>query len=238
MKITNLPLKYLSIVVLMTFTLATCGVIYAKSDNSSSGNGKGNSEEAKEKENQGKGSESKENKEGNKENNEGKGSQGEINKTSENKGKGKIHLIGSKEDEISTKSGKLTKLEKVMIKEATVSAQGKRRAVHGIITSIDGSLITLVHQIHRDRSYQVETNSSTVIKSKDATASASLAVEIRIVAVGDLNTSGVIVAKRIHIIPGKAIGIFKKNPLASSSALPSPSTTAAPSASPEPSPSP
>lgn len=234
MRKVNLPLKYLIIAVLFTFTLATCGVIYAKSENASpKSSGKGNSEEVKEKENQGKGSE---NKEGNKQNNEGKGSQGEINKASENKGKGKIQLIESKKDEISTKSGKLTKLEKVVIKEATASAQGKRRAVHGIVTSIEGSLITLVHQIHRDRVYQVQTNANTLIKSKDATASASLVIGVRIVAVGDLGSDGVIIAKRIHIIPGKATGIFRKNPLASSSALPSPSTTASPSASPEVSP--
>lgn len=123
--------------------------------------------------------------------------------------------------ELPPRGGKRVKLLKVSVSESTVSAQSKRRAVQGIISSIDGSVITLVHQIQRDRTYQLLFFGATIIQTKSeksASSSASLVPGIRIVAVGDLNSSGQIVAKRIKIIPGKATGIFKKNPLSTQSA--------------------
>lgn len=151
----------------------------------------------------------------------------------------------------ATDSGKL-KVKKIFVKEATVAAQLKRRAVQGVITSISGNVISLVHQIQRERTYTVVVNEQTVIKSKseEATGSASLAslaVGQRIVAVGEPSDSG-IVAKLIHVIPGKSFGIFKKQSLstpsaslmatpaasATASALPSVAPTPASSASPSP----
>jgi len=122
---------------------------------------------------------------------------------------------------ISSDSGTATvggRPVKVFVKDATASAQSKRRAVQGLIQSISGNTITVVHQIHRDRVYTVFFNESTLIKMKDATATGSgqLQPGQRIVAVGDLVPGGIL-AKRIHVIPGKATGIFKKQPFATPS---------------------
>lgn len=130
----------------------------------------------------------------------------------------------------ATDSGKL-KVIKIFVKEATVAAQLKRRAVQGVITKISGNVLSLTHQIQRDRTYTVVVTEQTVIKlkSEEATGSANLAslvVGQRIVAVGEPSDSG-IVAKLIHVIPGKAIGIFKKLPLST----PSASLVATPAAS-------
>ncbi|MBI4137321.1 hypothetical protein HY469_04630 [Candidatus Roizmanbacteria bacterium] len=133
-----------------------------------------------------------------------------------------IAIVGE-EGEMATEAGKF-KVKKVFVQEASASAQMKRRAVQGVLTDITGSVLTVVHQIHRDRIYTVFYDDSTVIKSKEASGSAtpqSFSVGQRIVAVGDLDASGSILAKRIHIIPGLATGIFKKQPLAT----PSPTLT-------------
>lgn len=159
-----------------------------------------------------------------------------------------IALISTDSGNISTDGGKL-KIKKVFVKEASESAQTKRRAVQGVITEINGNVITLAHQIHRERTYTVIVNSETYIQSKSSVSSTSatlsasdsavsslsgLQVGQRIVAVGDLDQTGGIIAKRIHIIPGKATGIFKKNPLSTPSAslIATPSAIATSSASP------
>lgn len=150
---------------------------------------------------------------------------------------------------ISTESGtptdglKIKKVLKIYVRQATDSAQtkqSKRHALQGLITNISGEIITLAHQIHRERVYTLLVDAQTVIKIKGTeTASlADLAVGQRIAAVGDLNEEGIIVAKRIHVIPGKATGLFEKYPVATPSATITPTST--PSATPteEPSPTP
>lgn len=129
---------------------------------------------------------------------------------------------------IASDSGLVDKKEikalKVYVRQATDSAQigqKKRHAIQGVINAINGQLITLVHQIQRERVSNIMVNAATVIKMKGKlTASLSdLVVGQRIVAVGDLDESNLLVAKLIHIIPGKAVGIFKKQPLATPSAI-------------------
>lgn len=145
---------------------------------------------------------------------------------SENKGHGKVggmFISSEGKDKTATGEGKLKKLDKVVVKEATEAAQSKRRAVQGIISSLTDSQLVIVHQIHRDRSFTVLLGSETLIKSKskEGSGSATLKVGLRVVVVGDLDENGRLIARMIHIIPGKAGGIFKRNPVASSSALPS-----------------
>ncbi|KKS83768.1 MAG: hypothetical protein UV59_C0032G0016 [Candidatus Gottesmanbacteria bacterium GW2011_GWA1_43_11] len=153
-----------------------------------------------------------------------------------------IALISS-DSAVATRGAKL-KVKKIFVKEASSSAQLKRRAVMGVITNIQGNTLTLTHQIQRDRTYIVIVSEQTIIHQKASEASgsatlASLSVGMRIAAVGDLNEGGGIIAKRIHIIPGKATGVFNKNPLATPSAslIASPSAIATPSALPSISPS-
>jgi len=122
----------------------------------------------------------------------------------------------------ASEAAKGKKQNKLKVKIATVSAQLKRRAVQGVITNIAGDLLTISHQIQQDRVYLVLVTNETFIKIKQtvATGSASisnLAVGQRIVAVGDLGANGEIIAKKIHVIPGKAIGVIKKQPIATSS---------------------
>ncbi len=110
---------------------------------------------------------------------------------------------------IASGSGEAKKAVKVYVKDGTASGKLKRRAVQGVITGISGDVITLSHQIKRDREFKVLTDAQTVVKSKKtASESAALTVGLRIVAVGT-PTEGGILAKLIHIIPGKAKGVFK-----------------------------
>ncbi len=164
-----------------------------------------------------------------------------IRQTGKEKKLGTIKLkdiiAAVKKDKDATEGGNI-KVKKIFVKEASNSAQLKRRAVMGIITEINGDALTVAHQIHRDRLYTVIINEQTVIKFKsdtnsdsdEATESAdtnnnTLAIGQRIAAVGDLNEGGGIIAKMIHIIPGKATGVFKKNPIATPSATIIPTAT-------------
>ena len=145
-----------------------------------------------------------------------------------------IAVISTDSGEIATDGARL-KVKKIFVKEASQSALLKRRAVQGIINAINGTTITLVHQTQRERTFTVIYSDITSIKSKTIEASGSattslLTIGQRIAAVGDLGQNGEILAKRIHIIPGGAGGIFKKQPLATP-ATPSVSLMATPSAS-------
>lgn len=137
----------------------------------------------------------------------------------------------------STGSGKQAPglLKKVTLTPlASPSAQLKKRhAVQGLISDIAGNTITLVHQIQRTRTATVLTDENTLItgKTADASGSASLTVGMRIAAVGEPTEDGIL-AKRIHIIPGKATGIFDKQPAASPSSQLTPTPTATESATP------
>jgi hypothetical protein len=140
-----------------------------------------------------------------------------------------------------TSSAKLTKktqVAKMVAKEASGGALLKRHAVSGVITSVDEDSITLAHQIQRDRIYMVYFNVNTVVSMKgtQASGSADLKVGMRVAAAGIPNESGLL-ASRIHVIPGKATGVFTKNPVATASGSPKPSTSASASAKPSGSPS-
>lgn len=150
------------------------------------------------------------------------------------KSKDKAAIIAS-DSGAATGGAHLKKATKIFVQEATLSAQAKRRAIQGLITNIEGGVITVTHQIQRERIYTLLTSEQTVIKLKGVTDAtlADLQVGQRIAAVGDLNEAGGLVAKRIHVIPGKATGIFKKQPLATPSATATPATSSAtPSATP------
>jgi hypothetical protein len=218
--------------------------VFAKSDNANSEKGQGNVvvgnvEDVKKdkitvEENKGQGKKVEANLDG----------QEEIIKQGINKGKGSVLNNIKKQDKVAiitedaTKSGKVGKVVKIFVKDATTSAQSKRRAVAGVITEINGTTLTIVHQIHRERVSSVSGGEATVIKMKgvENPTFANLQVGQRVAAVGDLNSDGGILAKRIHVIPGKAVGIFNRLPVASSSAIPSASASASPvtSATPEP----
>ncbi|HJZ05654.1 hypothetical protein A2634_05285 [Candidatus Amesbacteria bacterium RIFCSPHIGHO2_01_FULL_48_32] len=149
----------------------------------------------------------------------------------------------------ATKSGNL-KVHKIQVKQATSSAQLKRKAVMGVIEEINGNTITLAHQKKTNSKYTIILTPDTIIKFKSqATSSASLAVGQRIAAVGEPGASGII-ARLIHIIPGKATGVFNKPtsipPTTTPPATPSatvaptaiPTTTPTPTPTPSPTPSP
>lgn len=216
-------IKLFCLVVILALFVVGQNQLFAKSDNSSEGSSNRGKSDIKGQDSAGNRGKSEQSAGADRDN--GK-SQGKITKASREEEK-KI------ENEEASKSGKVKvkKLEKIEVREATQSAQGKRHAIQGLVTAIDGSVITLVHQIQRGRVYKVLYSSSTLIKSKESSGSASLQVGLRIIVVGDLDGQGVLVAKRIFIIPGKATGIFKRLPISTSSATPSASSSASPSAS-------
>lgn len=124
------------------------------------------------------------------------------------------------------------KVKKLDVTEATAGAKLSRRAVSGVITAIEGDTMTVSHLIHRERTWTVLVNAQTVITGKDvATGSATLTLGMRIAAVGQPTDLGLL-AERIHIIPGKAIGVWRRLPVATSSAQVSPTPIASPSATP------
>lgn len=155
-------------------------------------------------------------------------------KVSQIKIKDKVALISTDSGSAATDGAKIKKAVKIFVKPASPSAELKRRAVQGIIDGINGVTITLVHQIQRDRTFTVIVDSQTAIKIKGITDSTldSLQVGQRIVAMGDTDGAGAILAKRIHVIPGKATGIFKRFPIATPSATLTlfPTITSTPSA--------
>lgn len=154
--------------------------------------------------------------------------------------KDKIAIISTESAAWATRGGERRKALKVFVKPATSSGELKRRAVQGIITNISGLTITLAHQIQRDRVYTVVVNEQTVIKIKgvEKATMADLKVGQRMAAVGNLTGTGGILAKRIHVIPGKATGIFERYPIATPSATPIATPTAIPITTPTVVPSP
>lgn len=141
-------------------------------------------------------------------------------------GTGKMMDILSEESTTGASLNKSLKLKKMDVEQASIGAELKRHALEGVITQISGGVITLAHQIQRDRTYTIYYNNNTVISMKDNKASGSasltgtaLSVGMRIAVVGIPADSG-LMATRIHVIPGKAIGIFKRNPVSSTSATP------------------
>ncbi|MDP3998733.1 MAG: DUF5666 domain-containing protein [bacterium] len=156
------------------------------------------------------------------------------------KPKDTIAIISSSSGEFATSGSKLKKAVKIFVQQtsATESAKSKRRAIQGVITSIAGNLLTLSHQIQRERTSSVAVNDQTVIKIKgleDATL-ANLEVGQRVAVMGDLDEGGVLLARRVHVIPGKATGIFRRLPVSTPSATltvtPTATETATPSATP------
>lgn len=128
------------------------------------------------------------------------------------KPKDKVAIITSEETPATDAAG-LTNRFKVYVRQQSQVRETKRRAVHGIIANISGDLITLVHQTQRDRVESLFVVEDTIIKIKELEAGtlSDLAVGLRIAAVGDVNSEGVLEAKRIHVIPGLATGIQTTN---------------------------
>lgn len=146
------------------------------------------------------------------------------------KPKDKVAIITSEETEATNAAG-LTNRFKVYVKQQNQARETKRRAVHGIITTISGNSMVLAHQTQRDRTSSILVTPDTEIKIKGIAAGtlSDLVQGQRIAAVGDLNSEGVLEAMRIHVIPGLATGIFNNKPLTSETILfPSPTATGSP----------
>ncbi|MFC1711338.1 DUF5666 domain-containing protein [Patescibacteria group bacterium] len=161
------------------------------------------------------------------------------------KNKNKLKFLKPKDkaaiitDEEASGSPKLKRALKVFHREATASAQLNRRALQGVITSLSASSITIAHQTQRDRVTTILINNDTAYKLKgveDASLT-DLTLGQRIVVIGDRDEAGVLTARRVHVIPGKAIGIFKRLPVATESAELESSPEATPASSPESTPS-
>lgn len=154
------------------------------------------------------------------------------------KPKDTVAIIGSPSGEVATRGGKLKRAVKIFVHQisSTESAKSKRRATQGVITNIAGNLITLAHQIQRERTSSVMVGEQTVVKIKglEGATVANLAVGQRVAVMGDLGENGVLLARRVHVIPGKATGIFKRLPVGTPSATltVTPTVSVTPSATP------
>jgi len=119
--------------------------------------------------------------------------------------------------ENGTATGAARKAIKVYVRTASESATlaSKRQAIHGIVTGISGPVVTIAHQIQRDRIYTFSVFDTTVIKIKgiEAASLAQVPVGSRVSAVMDRDAGGGWVAKWLHVIPGKATGIFNRFPV-------------------------
>lgn len=150
------------------------------------------------------------------------------------KPKDRVAVVSSSSANASDE-GKPKKAIKIFVAQSSSSsAQSKRRAIQGLITGINGAVITIVHQVQQDRFFNLLTNAQTLVKIKgvlNATLS-DLRPGMRVAAVGDLNEQGVLVAKRIHVIPGKAKGLTGLIPSSTPSATLSPTPQATISATP------
>lgn len=115
----------------------------------------------------------------------------------------------------STQSGAPGKLKHFKVQEASQAAVMKRHAVSGVITQLGAGTLTIAHQIQTDRTTVILFNANTIItgKSDAASGSGQLQTGVRITAVGIPSAEGLL-ATRIHIIPGRAIGVFNKFPVA------------------------
>lgn len=139
----------------------------------------------------------------------------------------------------STESATTKKATKIFVKQATVKAT-KRQAISGVITNIAEAEITLTHQIQTERVNTILFDKNTEVKIKGVTTATTANLEAgqRVVVVGDRDEDNNLVARVIHVIPGKATGIVtKKSPLPSLSPSPSGSPSPVSSASPVVSPS-
>lgn len=143
-----------------------------------------------------------------------------------------------KNDKIATFSSEATgSADLILVKSASPSAslQKKRRAVYGLVRSIDGNNIVVSHPIKDNPRYTIQVTGNTFIKIKGLVSAtiADINLNDRLTAVGNWD-GDVLVVKRIHVIPGRAIGLFEK--IATESATPSATASATPSGTPSASP--
>ncbi len=106
------------------------------------------------------------------------------------------------------------RFQNMQAEPATDTAEMRRRAVSGVVTSLEEGMLVLSHQIHRERVNTIYLNGSTIISSKAGVGLtiAEISVGMRLAVVGISSDDGLL-ASRIHVIPGSATGVFEKNPV-------------------------
>ncbi len=145
----------------------------------------------------------------------GKGGKKKINLSNLKVGD-RIAAVGIANDEDSGLAKFVVKLTK---------PENKRHSFFGKVKSISGNTLTLVHQIHADRpavTVNVTTNTKTKVKGKESGSLSDVSVDDRVAVSGTVDDKGVITAKKLFVIPGKAIG--QKTKEATKSATTSSST--------------
>ena len=124
----------------------------------------------------------------------------------------------------------------LLFKPATASAQPetRRRAVYGLVRQKNGSQIVVSHPLKDSSRFTIEAALAKIkVKGIDAASAFDINVGDRVAAVG-VWSGDVLIAKIVHVIPGKATGLLEKVATGSASptATPSATPTATPSASP------
>ncbi|MDH7476511.1 MAG: hypothetical protein QHH09_03510 [Microgenomates group bacterium] len=129
--------------------------------------------------------------------------------------KDKIAVVSSDSALFKENQNQIRKVIRIYLQPASASAQMKRLAIQGVITNINGSIITLAHQIQRSRIYTINTNDQTQIVIKDVNNPTinNLSAGQRIIVIADKTQTEIFLAKRIHVVPGQATGIFERLPV-------------------------
>ena len=113
-------------------------------------------------------------------------------------------------------------------KHATDSAkpETRRRAVYGLVREIKGNILVISHPLKDDPRYKVAVVDSTLIKKKGVAnpTIADIKVGDRVSAVGNW-TADLLMAKKVHVIPGHAFGLLQKVATGSASPTATPSAT-------------
>ncbi|HOZ03544.1 MAG TPA: hypothetical protein PKX78_03565 [Candidatus Woesebacteria bacterium] len=106
------------------------------------------------------------------------------------------------------------RFQNMQAEPATETAEMRRHAVSGVVTSVEEGKLVLSHQVHRERVNTIYLNSSTIISSKGGVGLtvAEITVGMRLAVVGIPSDDGLL-ASRVHVIPGLASGVFEKNPV-------------------------
>lgn len=118
----------------------------------------------------------------------------------------------------------------IIVKEGTASATAKqnRKAIYGLVREITGDIIVVSHPLKDNPRYRIRVVAGTYIKIKGL-ASATIAdirVGDRLAAVGEWADDALVV-KKIHVIPGKAVGLMERVATKSATASASPATSSA-----------
>ena len=106
----------------------------------------------------------------------------------------------------ATESAKAALLQKIYVGESSASAKIKQQAIGGILTGVNGGVVTIAKFSKQDQFYTIPLAQGTMIKSLDAkiASSSSLTLGLGVVIVGTVDDSGTIITPSLIQITSKS----------------------------------